>query len=292
MTFVSESERTPGQRGLQSVAPCDFHELRLVGRARALDFEVDGQRLLERGQHVLCFQHAVDRALGLLDQSRIDRDDMVCERQRLLVQLIDRNDPLDHADLAGAHRRDTVLAGQDDLLCRLRADNPGQDHRHDAGAELQFGFAGKRRRSEAMVMSQASADSRAPRGTGRAPPRLSAAGSARTASPCRSPCAGSAATVRRRTADAPSAPSGRTRTRTHCPRRARSRRAELGLASIPSSAWPISSSIVWLSALARSGRFSVMRATLPIVSTMMVENAIASRDTAGRRRGTSFPRRG
>src|SRR5262249_11785751 len=38
----------PGERGLEAVAARDVHELRLVGRARALDRKIDRQRLFER----------------------------------------------------------------------------------------------------------------------------------------------------------------------------------------------------------------------------------------------------
>ncbi len=45
-----------------------------------------------------------------------------------------------------------------------------------------------------------------------------------------------------------------------------------GARSASSRAWPISSSMAWFSALARSGRLSVMRATPSRISSTMVEN--------------------
>ena len=63
----SESGRRARRaRRLQALAAGDVHELRLVGRAGALDREVDGERLLERLEHVARLVGAVDGALGLL----------------------------------------------------------------------------------------------------------------------------------------------------------------------------------------------------------------------------------
>ena len=55
--------------------------------------------------------------------------------------LVRRHHAVDEPDACRLGRRDAVGAGQDDLLGALRADQPWQDHDHDAGAEFQLRLA-------------------------------------------------------------------------------------------------------------------------------------------------------
>ena len=51
------------------------------------------------------------------------------------------DDAADDAEGEGALGVQRVVAGEEDVLRRLRADHPGQEQRDDAGAELELGLA-------------------------------------------------------------------------------------------------------------------------------------------------------
>ena len=61
--------------------------------------------------------------------------------QGRVVEVLGRDDAVDHADLVGALGADPVRTGEDDLLGDLGPDDPGQDHDDDPGPELQLRLA-------------------------------------------------------------------------------------------------------------------------------------------------------
>src|SRR5688500_15347265 len=136
-----EASFPPRQGRLEALFARQIHEAFLVGRAGGFDGVVDVERLVQRGAHALRFVGPVQRFLGVAYQVGINDGDMPGDPERGGEVLARLDDAADDAEGEGALGVHSVVAGQDDVLRRLRADHPWQEEGDDTGAELELGFA-------------------------------------------------------------------------------------------------------------------------------------------------------
>ncbi len=125
----------------QALFVADAGELFLLRAAAGIEQHVDVQRGAQRRRQAHRLIAAIDRLLGHADRARGGSGHRCCERLCRRDHLVRRYHSVDDPQPQSVRSGHLIVAGQQQLLRRLRPGDPGQQHGDNAGAKAHLRLA-------------------------------------------------------------------------------------------------------------------------------------------------------